>query len=75
MRYQMGDGDMIEGQNYSQLVQMMHKQSREQADDDQSFMYQVAHRAKLVTGQAVRTDSAENFITDLAKSGLIERKD
>lgn len=56
-----------------ELVRKMHKVSHMPADDDETWMMEVADRVMVQSGNTIRTDTAKNFVTDLIKSKIIER--
>jgi len=53
------------------VVLNMRRRSWDPRKTDEKFMYSVAQRAMLQTGQKVRYDSHRNFIKDLTAAGLI----
>lgn len=62
--------------NYSgtaiDLVRNLHKGSRAQALDDQTWMVETAQRITLQNGTLVRHDTAEHFIDDLMAADLLD---
>lgn len=55
----------------TEIVRQLHKGSRAPAATDQEFMEDVARRASLMSSLTVRTDSPDNFITDLIEHNML----
>ncbi len=56
----------------SAIVGGLHKGSRAPAKNDHAWMVEAAGRIKMLTGHAVRSDSAENFLDDVIKLELLD---
>jgi hypothetical protein len=71
MKIRTDDHTIIEG-TPAELVARLNKDSRAHAKTCAAYMEQAADRATMTTGIDVRYDTPENFIADLAKSGLVD---
>ena len=56
----------------SEIVAQLNAGSLAHAKSDAAYMNEAADRATMTTGVDVRFDTAENFLEDLAKVGLIK---
>jgi hypothetical protein len=54
-----------------ELIHALHKASRSPADNDQTFMRQVAQRMRLASGKIIRSDDPENFVDDLVLNDML----
>lgn len=70
-KYVMGR-DVVEGSSATDVLGKIRLLSRSPGDSNQDYMNETAARVKIQMGKEVRTDSAENFISDLALVGLIK---
>lgn len=71
MRYTVGS-DKITAQSAQDLVRQMHTLSHTQAESDALWMRDVAQRMLVQSGTAVRTGTAEDFVADLVKAGVVQ---
>jgi hypothetical protein len=56
----------------SELVRQMHTASYAPAEDDTTWMEEVADRTELQNGAKLRCDTARNFVADLIAAGLVK---
>ena len=71
-KFQLSDGHKVEVHNAQELIEIMHANSLTEAADDKAYMMDVVERAKMTNGAIIRTSSAEAFVNDLIKAGLLE---
>ena len=65
------DGQEIEARTTEDLVSQMHAQSRSPCKDDQDYMRSIADRLVVQSSLDVRYDTADNFVEDLTKYGVL----
>lgn len=67
-----GTPETLHTDTAEQMVGYLWKRSfvREATPDE--YMKAVAHRVEVDSGKTVRTDTAANFLDDLARTGLID---
>lgn len=75
MKYRTRDDQTFEAATAEDLVTQIHKSSHTQSEGNQAWMERTADLAKKQSGKDVRTDTAENFVSDLAAAGLLEKVD
>ena len=65
------DGNFIAGKDPQELVSKMHALSWSQSKSDEEYMHALADRLVLQSSIEIRYDTAENFVEDLVKFGLL----
>ncbi len=73
MKYKTEDGEFVEGNSPIEIVRALRDGGRftaEQTEDE--YMKGFAERWKEYSGNAVRFDSAENFVDDLVETGFMK---
>lgn len=68
-------GEPLEGATPKEWVASLRQNTHFPEKDTRTFMRQTARRAKVQTGKPVRYNTAENFINDLLKAGLLLEND
>ena len=56
-----------------EVVRELHKGSRAQAKDDETWMAEASQRVMTQSGHVVRTDTAEHFVDDLLAADLLHK--
>jgi len=69
--YKLND-DVVVASTDAGIIEELRKASWQSANSTAEFMKAMAQRAKLQTGRDVRTDSAENFVGDLVRCGVLK---
>ncbi|MDD4440129.1 MAG: hypothetical protein PHS04_19155 [Tissierellia bacterium] len=70
--YRLADGGIITANSPIDFLTKLRESSKFNSDvSDAEFMKFLADRMKIYDGSIIRTDSQENFISDLLKSGYI----
>lgn len=67
------DGEHITVATASELVKIMHANSRTPAADDEAYMMDVSDRTVLQDGGKIRTNTPEQFVNDLVQHGFIKK--
>lgn len=65
------DGKHFLAEDELDLVSKLHQASYSPSPSDAKFMFDAAERAQFQVGRFVRSDTPENFISDLIAVGLI----
>ena len=74
MLYRMNDGTLYKADTPKELVRIMHETSFAPAEDDETWMEEVAKRTWQQTGTPVRFGTAREFIEDLIHIGLMKEE-
>jgi hypothetical protein len=69
--YRTNDGQPLGATTPEGIVKELHKISFTQSDNDRKFMKETQGRVLLQTGKRVRCGSAEDFVADLVRIGLL----
>ena len=73
MKVKTADGTWLDGESAADLVKQMHESAAfARSSSDRAWMQLTAERALTQSGHQIRTSSAEQFLADLAKHGLVE---
>lgn len=65
------DNDEVVARSPKELVRSMHERAWAQSKDDQEFMHATADRLVVQSSIEVRYDTAEHFVEDLIKFGVV----
>jgi hypothetical protein len=65
------DGIELSGNSPEEIVSDLRRRSFEQAGDNRAFMHETQGRVTLQIGKRIRCDTAEHFVDDLIKVGLL----
>jgi hypothetical protein len=66
------NGDEYVVDSIGELVSAMHDNSYAHAPSDSQFMREMAERVKFSTSSEVRSDTCENFVSDLMSIGYLK---
>lgn len=70
--YNLSDGGRITASDAKEFVRLLREGSRMDSDcTDAEYMYNFAQRYNMMKGVEVSTDTPENFMADLKKTGYI----
>jgi hypothetical protein len=68
------DGGRYHCHDERELVAALHSRASTRSASDEAFMQAMAKRFEALTGRSHRTDSFENFVTDLMASGIVREE-
>jgi len=73
MKYKLNE-ETVAADSFNGLVEEMKKISQEWQPTSSvaEYMKTFAQRCEMQTGEKIRTDSAENFVGDLVKCGILK---
>ena len=65
--------DNVPGTTAEEIIRNLHKESRAQCKDDETWMAETADRCRLQDGGKIRHDTPEHFVDDLIDHDLLQR--
>jgi ABC-type glutathione transport system ATPase component len=68
------DGQQLTGDTPEAIVTALHDLAFEREASDQAYMLETARLVMLQSGERIRHDTAENFVADLLRVGLLVDK-
>jgi hypothetical protein len=74
MIYMATDGTAFRGRTAKEVVSRMRRNNWSAPDRKQEYMEQVSTRVAQMFGEIVHVDSAETFLRDLVRVGMLERQ-
>jgi hypothetical protein len=72
LTYKTNDGATVKGETPTDVVVSLRNQAWLRNRDLQTYAEKTCYYAELYSGVPIRSDSAQNMLTDLVQAGLLE---
>jgi len=73
-KYYLKDGEVIQAESPRKFVTELRSGSKFDSDcSDEKYMKNFADRYKVYSGVEIHSDNAEDFLSDLIKTGYVEK--
>lgn len=72
MRFITPDGEVFEGDTFTQIVEAMAAEKFDEPNSLSSYRHATANRVSMMHSVVIRADSDEAFVSDLCTAGLLQ---